>query len=85
MIRSSSDHVGHRLGSDGDAIAIFGSSNVWVDHCFLARCYDGLIDVIHASTSITISNNYFTQHDKVYTITSCLLIHIFEIYISFVD
>ncbi|KAI9124268.1 hypothetical protein K1719_005568 [Acacia pycnantha] len=56
---------GHRLGSDGDAISVFGSSNVWVDHCFLARCVDGLIDIIHASTSITISNNYFTQHDKV--------------------
>ncbi|XP_028755246.1 putative pectate lyase 2 [Neltuma alba] len=65
MVRSSSDHVGHRLGSDGDAISIFGSSNVWVDHCFLARSADGLIDIIHSSTSITISNNYFTQHDKV--------------------
>ncbi|XP_054778109.1 putative pectate lyase 2 [Prosopis cineraria] len=65
MVRRSSDHVGRRLGSDGDAISIFGSSNVWVDHCFLARCADGLIDIIHASTSITISNNYFTQHDKV--------------------
>ncbi|KAF7840603.1 putative pectate lyase 2 [Senna tora] len=65
MVRSSVEHVGHREGSDGDAISIFGSSNIWIDHCFLARCTDGLIDVIHASTSVTISNNYFTQHDKV--------------------
>ncbi|KAF8050604.1 hypothetical protein N665_1929s0010 [Sinapis alba] len=58
-------HVGYRRGSDGDAIAISGSSNIWIDHCYLASCTDGLIDVIHASTGITISNNYFTQHDKV--------------------
>ncbi|XP_042519277.1 putative pectate lyase 2 [Macadamia integrifolia] len=65
MVRSSPTHVGHRQGSDGDAIAVFASTNVWIDHCYLARCADGLIDIIHASTSITVSNNYFTQHDKV--------------------
>ncbi|KAK7363772.1 hypothetical protein VNO77_05929 [Canavalia gladiata] len=65
LVRSTPQHVGHRLGSDGDAISIFSSSNIWIDHCYLARCTDGLIDIIHASTAITISNNYFTQHDKV--------------------
>ncbi|KAF5474840.1 hypothetical protein F2P56_006700 [Juglans regia] len=65
LVRDSPTHVGRRRGSDGDAIAIFASSNVWIDHCFLARCTDGLIDVVHASTAITISNNYFSQHDKV--------------------
>ncbi|XP_010533796.1 PREDICTED: putative pectate lyase 2 [Tarenaya hassleriana] len=64
-VRSSPSHVGRRQGSDGDAIVVFDSTNVWIDHCYLARCQDGLIDVIHASTAITISNNYFTQHDKV--------------------
>ncbi|KAJ4842768.1 hypothetical protein Tsubulata_013393, partial [Turnera subulata] len=65
MVRSTPTHVGHRQGSDGDAIAIFASSNVWIDHCYLASCSDGLIDVIHASTAVTISNNRFSQHDKV--------------------
>ena len=65
LVRSTPDHVGHRLGSDGDAISLFSSSHIWIDHCFLARSTDGLIDVIRASTAITISNNYFTQHDKV--------------------
>ncbi|KAI4298724.1 hypothetical protein L6164_032248 [Bauhinia variegata] len=65
MVRSSLDHVGHRSGADGDAISIFHSSNIWIDHCFLARSADGLIDIIHSSNAITISNNYFTQHDKV--------------------
>ncbi|KAK6932761.1 Pectate lyase [Dillenia turbinata] len=68
LVRST-NHVGHRLGSDGDAISVFASSYVWIDHCYLARCLDGLIDVIHASTAITISNNYFQQHDELmYTI-----------------
>ncbi|KAL7213568.1 hypothetical protein ACSBR2_016152 [Camellia fascicularis] len=64
-MRNSEFHVGHRRGSDGDAIVVFASSHIWIDHCYLARCFDGLIDVIHGSTAITISNNYFTQHDKV--------------------
>ncbi|XVE51075.1 hypothetical protein DITRI_Ditri02bG0009500 [Diplodiscus trichospermus] len=65
LVRSSSTHVGKRQGSDGDAINVFASSNIWIDHCYLARSTDGLIDVTHASTAVTISNNYFTQHDKV--------------------
>ncbi|XP_043689368.1 putative pectate lyase 2 [Telopea speciosissima] len=65
MVRSSPTHVGQRLGSDGDAITVFASSNVWIDHCYLARCADGLTDVTHGSTAVTISNNYFTQHNKV--------------------
>lgn len=65
LVRSTPEHVGHRLGCDGDGISVFASSNVWIDHCSLARCSDGLIDVTHASTAVTLSNNYLTQHDKV--------------------
>ncbi|XP_023001281.1 probable pectate lyase 16 [Cucurbita maxima] len=65
LVRDSVTHVGKRRGSDGDAISIFGSSHVWIDHCYLARSTDGLIDIIHASTAVTVSNNYFSQHDKV--------------------
>jgi pectate lyase len=46
-------------------VSIFGGSHVWVDHCSLSNCNDGLIDAIHGSTAITISNNYMTHHDKV--------------------
>ncbi|XP_039061131.1 putative pectate lyase 21 [Hibiscus syriacus] len=52
-------------GSDGDAISIFGSRDVWIDHCTLAKCYDGLIDATYGSTSITISNNYMLHHNEV--------------------
>ncbi|XP_017254298.1 putative pectate lyase 2 [Daucus carota subsp. sativus] len=65
LVISTPLHVGHRLGCDGDGISIFASSNVWIDHCSLSRSSDGLIDVIHASTAVTISNNHFSQHDKV--------------------
>ncbi|XP_073274894.1 probable pectate lyase 12 isoform X2 [Primulina huaijiensis] len=64
-IRSSPTHVGHRGRSDGDGISIFSSRNIWIDHCALSHCTDGLIDAIMASTAITISNNYFSHHDEV--------------------
>nr|XP_043632673.1 probable pectate lyase P59 [Erigeron canadensis] len=64
MIRSKTDHVGIRGRSDGDAISIFKSSQVWVDHCSFASSYDGLIDIVAASTNVTISNCHFVKHDK---------------------
>ncbi|KAJ7559226.1 hypothetical protein O6H91_04G075000 [Diphasiastrum complanatum] len=64
-VKSSAWHTGYRQGSKGSAIVIFGSNNVWIDHNSLSHCYDGLVDVIHASTDVTISNNYFTNHDEV--------------------
>lgn len=64
-VRSSTQHIGYRGGSDGDGINVFGSRNIWIDHNSFASCADGLVDVIHASTAVTISNNYFSNHDKV--------------------
>ncbi|XP_077252080.1 putative pectate lyase 18 [Tasmannia lanceolata] len=64
-VRSSPEHYGWRTLSDGDGVSIFGGSHIWVDHCSLSNCRDGLIDAIRGSTAITISNNYMTHHDKV--------------------
>ncbi|KAK9010826.1 hypothetical protein V6N11_043694 [Hibiscus sabdariffa] len=64
-IRDSPEHAGHWDPSDGDGVSIFNSKNIWVDHCTLSNCQDGLIDVIHGSTAVTISNNHMTHHDKV--------------------
>ncbi|XP_020571825.1 probable pectate lyase 18 [Phalaenopsis equestris] len=64
-VRDSPEHYGWRTLSDGDGVSIFGGSHVWVDHCTLSNCRDGLVDVIQGSTAITISNNYMTHHDKV--------------------
>jgi pectate lyase len=63
-----SDSPNHRVRkerSDGDGITIYGAAHIWVDHCSLSNCFDGLIDVVHGSTAVTISNNYMTRHNKV--------------------
>ncbi|KAH7286900.1 hypothetical protein KP509_32G027600 [Ceratopteris richardii] len=65
MVRSSPTHYGWRTISDGDGISLFGARDVWVDHVSLARCTDGLFDAIMGSTAITVSNSFFTQHNKV--------------------
>ncbi|KAJ8445053.1 hypothetical protein Cgig2_022573 [Carnegiea gigantea] len=65
IIRSSPTHVGYRTKSDGDGITIFGASNIWVDHCTLSSCTDGLIDATMGSTGITISNCHFSHHNDV--------------------
>ncbi|RVW25931.1 putative pectate lyase 4 [Vitis vinifera] len=50
---------------DGDAIRLVASSQIWIDHNTLYECQDGLLDVTRGSTDITISNNWFRNHDKV--------------------
>ncbi|KAF7819677.1 pectate lyase-like [Senna tora] len=56
---------GTRTRSDGDAISIFNSANIWVDHISLSNCADGLVDVIESSTGVTISNCHLTHHNDV--------------------
>ncbi|RWW77365.1 hypothetical protein BHE74_00014477, partial [Ensete ventricosum] len=72
MVRSSPSHYGWRTMADGDGVSIFGSSHVWVDHCSLSNCADGLVDAVMASTAITVSNNYFTHHNEVAVPLSCI-------------
>ncbi|KAJ9169425.1 hypothetical protein P3X46_017625 [Hevea brasiliensis] len=64
-VRDSPSHYGRRTMSDGDGVSILGGSHVWIDHCSLSNCHDGLINAIHGSTAITISNNYLTHQNKV--------------------
>ncbi|CAJ1968885.1 unnamed protein product [Sphenostylis stenocarpa] len=64
-VRSSPEHYGYRTESDGDGISIFSSRDIWIDHCTLSRCKDGLIDAVMGSTAITISNNHFSHHNDV--------------------
>ncbi|KAJ6961753.1 pectate lyase 1 [Populus alba x Populus x berolinensis] len=65
MVRSSPSHYGWRTMADGDAVSIFGSSHIWVDHNSLSHCADGLVDAVMGSTAITVSNNHFTHHNEV--------------------
>ncbi|XP_047331595.1 probable pectate lyase 16 [Impatiens glandulifera] len=54
--------LGH---TDGDAIRLVSSYKIWIDHNTLYSGQDGLIDVTRGSTNITISNNWFKNHNKV--------------------
>ncbi|XP_054803862.1 pectate lyase-like [Prosopis cineraria] len=65
LVRDAPDHVGLRTRSDGDAISIFGSTNVWIDHISMSNADDGLVDAIMGSTAITISNCHMTRHNDV--------------------
>ena len=51
--------------TDGDAIRLVSAFRVWVDHNTLYKGQDGLVDVTHESNRITISNNWFKDHNKV--------------------
>ncbi|KAE8707276.1 putative pectate lyase 22 [Hibiscus syriacus] len=64
-VRDSPSHYGWRTISDGDAVLISGSSHIWVDHCSLLNCTNGLVDAVQGSTAITISSNHMTHHNKV--------------------
>ncbi|KAG8088624.1 hypothetical protein GUJ93_ZPchr0010g10320 [Zizania palustris] len=64
-VRSSPTHYGWRTQSDGDGISLYSARDVWVDHCALSRCADGLVDAIMGSTAITVSNSYFSHHNEV--------------------
>ncbi|KAL1824552.1 probable pectate lyase P56 [Daucus carota subsp. sativus] len=64
-IRDSIDHIGLRAAADGDAISIFGSSDIWIDHVSASNAKDGLIDIVANSNGVTISNCHFVHHDKV--------------------
>lgn len=72
LIRDAINHLGLRTRSDGDAISVFSSSNIWIDHVSLSKATDGLIDVIEASTAITISNCKFNHHNDVSRIASAI-------------
>ncbi|CAO2824144.1 unnamed protein product [Amaranthus hypochondriacus] len=65
MVRSSPTHYRYRTLSDGDGISIFGSKDLWIDHCSLSHYKDGLIDIIMGSNGITVSNNHFAHHNEV--------------------
>ncbi|KAI0403473.1 pectate lyase a [Xylaria palmicola] len=59
------------LAQYGDVVTVQKSSNVWVDSCDFSAdldhdkdYYDGLLDIVHASEWVTVSNTYFHDHWK---------------------
>jgi len=58
-------------GSGYDGISIeYDSHHVWIDHCDLSSCADGLLDITHACDYVTVSWCRFSSHDH-----TCLLGH----------
>jgi pectate lyase len=47
-----------------DAINIEAAHHVWVDHCDLSKCTDGLLDIKRGSDHVTVSWNHFHDHHK---------------------
>jgi pectate lyase len=48
-----------------DAIAFRASHHIWIDHCDLSACADGLLDITIGSDYATVSWTKFHDHDKV--------------------
>jgi pectate lyase len=48
----------------------YDTHHVWIDHCDLSDCYDGLLDITHACDYVTVSWCRFSNHHK-----TCLLGH----------
>ena len=52
-------------GWDDDAINMQDyTTHVWVDHCVFLGGYDGSVDAKRGTDFITVSWNYFTNHNK---------------------
>ncbi|KAI8623539.1 pectate lyase a [Xylariaceae sp. FL1651] len=59
------------LAEYGDVVTVQKSTNVWIDSCDFSSdldhdkdYYDGLIDIVHASEWVTVSNSYLHDHWK---------------------
>jgi pectate lyase len=47
-----------------DGISASGTHHLWVDHCDLQKCQDGLFDMKRGADKISITWNYFHDHNK---------------------
>lgn len=59
------------LAGTGDALGVQASTRVWVDHVDLSSdlshdkdYYDGLLDITHGCTGVTVTNSKFSNHWK---------------------
>jgi pectate lyase len=58
-------------GSPADAITVTDRAHhVWIDHCDLSACDDGLIDIVHQASYVTVSWCRFSRHHKTMLIGS---------------
>lgn len=58
------------ISDSRDAIALRRTHHVWVDHCDLSNCSDGLLDITNQSDYVTVSWTRFSKHHKTMLINS---------------
>ena len=58
------DWDGKDEDNDNDGIRMDDAHHVWVDHVAFERLGDGMVDVRHGSTYVTLSWNVFADHNK---------------------
>jgi len=54
--------------NDYDAIQADNTHHLWIDHCHLAHCGDGLMDLRHACDHVTVSWVHLSNHNKAFGI-----------------
>ncbi|CAI7740693.1 unnamed protein product [Closterium sp. NIES-54] len=50
---------------DGNAVEVWGSTNVWIDHCGFEMALDTQVNIVVGSTNVAVTNNYFVNQDEV--------------------
>ena len=53
-----------KISGGDDAFGFGGAHHVWIDHCDLSACADGLIDITTGSDNVTVSWVRFSKHHK---------------------
>ena len=53
---------------DYDAIQSDSSNHIWIDHCLLTNCNDGLIDLRYSSDYVTVSWTHLSNQNKTFGI-----------------
>lgn len=54
--------------NDNDGIRADSCHHVWIDHCFLSHCGDGLLDLRKSTNYTTVSYVHFSNHNKTFGI-----------------
>jgi pectate lyase len=55
--------IGNMQGSNNDGFQIAdGAQIIWIDHCALSSYGDGLVDITHGATDVTVSWSVFSMH-----------------------
>ncbi|CAI5512760.1 unnamed protein product, partial [Closterium sp. Naga37s-1] len=55
---------------DGNAVEVWGSTNVWIDHCGFEMALDTQVNIVVGSTNVAVTNNYFVNQDEFHVVNN---------------